>query len=347
MFGFGKANKKPPRTVASVKPHGGSIGHVHFLNTSIASDNLGDEIIVESIEAALRPLFAKCYISTSSTHDGLGPFGRELMAAADVGIVMGTNALCPHNQLRSGRFGWTIDRADRAVLAGKVVLCGVGAYRAFQTVDPAQAALLGEILSRHYRHSVRDGLGLEILRQSGLAGLNTSCPTLWRHLHHPIAAPTGKADGVVFTLTAHKPDPADAAMVAILRRIYRHLWFWPQQPRDLEYLAEIAILDGIQIIPANLAAYDAHLSSHRVDVVGTRLHGGIRGLSHGRRVLIVAIDNRATEIGRETGLPVMRRQDLQSQMEMRLQSSWPTAIDLPRSDILAFLAQFGGLGVAV
>jgi hypothetical protein len=343
MFGFGKAKKKPMQTVPRVEPHGGPIKHVHFLDTSVASDNVGDEIIVEAVKAVMKPLFGECYVSTSSGHDGLGPFGRELVAGADVAILMGTNALSPRDQMAARRFVWTIRPEDRAVLAGKVVLCGVGANRAFEKVERLQAALLGEVLSRHYRHSVRDGPGLEILRQCGVAGVNTSCPTLWRYLDAPVVVPQGKAEGVVFTLTRHRPDPADAVMVALLRRMYRQVWFWPQQPRDLGYLAEIAGLEGIQVLPANLAAYDAHLAAHEVDVVGTRLHGGIRGLSHGRRVLIVAIDNRAAEIGRETGLPVMLRQDLAAQMEARLQGSWPTALDLPRADIAAFLAQFQGL----
>ncbi len=340
MFGLRKAAKKPLETVPRVEPHGGPIGHVHLIDTSVASDNVGDEIIVEAVKAVLKPLFAGCYISTSSGHDGLGVFGRELVAGADLAILMGTNALSPRDQTAARRFVWTVAPEDRAVLAGKVVLCGVGANRAFETVEPKQVDLLQQVLSRHYRHSVRDGLGLEILRQCGVAGVNTSCPTLWRYLDAPAVVPAGKAGGVVFTLTRHRPDPADAVMVQMLKRLYAQVWFWPQQPRDLGYLQEIAGLDGIQALPANLAAYDAHLATHAVDVVGTRLHGGIRGLSHGRRVLIVAIDNRAAEIGRETGLPVMLRQDVVAQMERRLTGEWTTALALPRADIAAFLAQF-------
>ena len=343
MFGFKKSPKTPLQTVPRVEPHAGPIGHVHFIDTSVASDNVGDEIIVEAVRAALKPLFGGCYVSTSSGHDGLGPFGRELVAGADLAILMGTNALSPRDQTAARRFVWTIAPQDRAVLAGKVVLCGVGANRAFETVDPAQRALLSQVLSRHYRHSVRDGLGLEVLRQCRIDGINTSCPTLWRYLDTPVAVPRAKAAAVVFTLTKHRPDPADAVMVQMLKRMYGQVWFWPQQPRDLGYLAEIAGLDGIRVLPANLAAYDAHLASHDVDVVGTRLHGGIRGLSHGRRVLIVAIDNRAAEIGRETGLPVILRQDVALEMGARLRGDWPTALTLPGAGIAAFLAQFQGL----
>lgn len=343
MFGFRKSVKKSLETVPRVEPHAGPIGHVHFIDTSVASDNVGDEIIVEAVKAALKPVFAGCYISTSSGHDGLGPFGRELVAGADLAILMGTNALSPRDQTTGRRFVWTVTPQDRAVLAGKVVLCGVGANRAFDTVEPRQAAFLKQVLSRHYRHSVRDGLGLEILRQCGMAGINTSCPTLWRYQAAPVAVPRGRAAGVVFTLTRHRPDPADAVMVRMLQRLYGQVWFWPQQPRDLGYLAEMAGLDGIQVLPANLAAYDTFLAAQDVDVVGTRLHGGIRGLAHGRRVLVVAIDNRAAEIGRETGLPVLLRQDVAAQMEVRLLADWPTELALPSAGIAEFLAQFQAL----
>lgn len=43
--------------------------------------------------------------------------------------------------------------------------------------------------------------------------------------------------------------------------------------------------------------------------MGTRLHAGIRCLNGGHRSLIIAIDNRARQIGEDTGLPVLERED--------------------------------------
>jgi hypothetical protein len=129
--------------------------------------------------------------------------------------------------------------------------------------------------------------------------------------------------------------------VAILKEVYPEVHFWPQQPRDLSYLDEIAGgLDGIHVLAPSLAAYDALLGAGPVDVVGTRLHGGIRGLRHARRVLVVAIDNRATEIGRETGLAVIARADVPKSLRTRLLSEWPTRLHLPKAEVAAFLGQF-------
>lgn len=339
MFGFRR--KHPEALALAIRPpHGGPIRHVHLIDTAVASDNLGDEIIGEAARSALMPIFRDCYITTSAGHDGLGPFGRELVAQADVALLLGTNALSPRDQMRQKRFIWMIRPEDLPVLAGKVVLCGVGANRSYDAVEPPQIELLKTVLSPHYRHSVRDGLGAGIVRAAGREALNTTCPTLWRWRDRQPPVPAGKAPGVVFTLTKHKPDPADAVMVRILRGLYRQLWFWPQQPRDLAYLDEIAGLAGIEMLAPNLAAYDRLLASEPVDVVGTRLHGGIRGLQHGRRVLVVAIDNRAAEIGAETGLPVIARSDVAGGLEPRLLADWPTSLHLPEVAIGRFLGQF-------
>lgn len=340
MFWLGK-KKSQPAGLEPARLWDGLIRHVHLIDTSVASDNLGDEVIVEAVRAALQPVFRDCYVTTSSGHDGLGPYGRDLAAQADLAILMGTNALAPFNQARRSRFVWTVTPEDARVLAGKVVLCGVGANKAFDGVDPAQAAFLKGILSSDWRHSVRDGLGLEIVKASGHQGMNTSCPTLWRYLETPPNVPTGLQAAVCFTLTRHRPDPADAVMVATLRDLYREIHFWPQQPRDLAYLDELpGGRKGINVVTPSLSAYDALLAERPVDVVGTRLHGGIRGLRHGRRVLIVAIDNRAAEIGRETGLPVIARSDVAAGLKDRLQAHWPTHLHLPAAEIAGFLGQF-------
>ena len=46
--------------------------------------------------------------------------------------------------------------------------------------------------------------------------------------------------------------------------------------------------------------------------VGTRLHCGARFLQQGRNALIIAVDNRAAEIKKDTGLPVVLRNDFET-----------------------------------
>jgi polysaccharide pyruvyl transferase WcaK-like protein len=313
--------------------------HVHLIDTSVASDNIGDEIIVAEARRALQPLLADAYVTTSSGHDGLGHYGRKLAHAADVVLVLGTNALNPDYQLR-GHFIWALSRRDLPVLEGKVVLLGVGANRDFDRVSWRQRRLLRRLLSPRHLHSVRDATGKRLLDEVGVASVNTSCPTLWRYADAPPQLPEAPAPEVCFTLTKHKPHASDAVLVAALRKVYPRLHFWPQQPRDLDYLHTLAPRLKLDIVAPNLAAYDALLAGRAIDVVGTRLHGCIRGLMHGRRVLAVAIDNRARDIGQETGLPVLPREAVEGALAQRLAGRIVTRLTVPRAPVEQFLAQF-------
>jgi hypothetical protein len=79
---------------------------------------------------------------------------------------------------------------------------------------------------------------------------------------------------------------------------------------DFAYLRSFG--DDIVIIEPSLRAYDDLLTSPQdLDYVGNRLHGGIRALQHGRRTIIVEIDNRAQEMGRDFQLPTVPRKDFE------------------------------------
>lgn len=310
--------------------------HVHLIDTAVASDNAGDEIIMSEVRRQILPLIGDAVITTSSGHDGLGRFGRDAAARADVVLLCGTNALSSRFRL-GGRFMWHVGLADLRALRGKVVLAGVGANRDFDRVDRRQAWLLRWLLSPRHLHAVRDGTALRLLTLIGRQGANTACPTLWSL--DGAAIPQGRAPRVTVTLTRHRADPTDAAMLATLLGLYDEVAFWPQQPRDLDYLRSLPGADRVRVLAPNLPTYDAHLAATDTDVVGTRLHGTIRGLHHGRRSLTVVVDNRARDIGAETGLPVIARPEMGT-LGDRLAGSWPTALRLPRPEITRFCNQF-------
>ena len=106
------------------------------------------------------------------------------------------------------------------------------------------------------------------------------------------------------------------------------------------YLKSLTKIDDIEIVPGNLQAYDDLLAATHVDVVGTRLHGGIRGLMHGRRVLVTSIDNRARDIGVETGLPTVARDVSEAELEEKLGTGLETQLTLPTAKIEQFMGQF-------
>jgi hypothetical protein len=211
--------------------------HIHLIDTSNATDNVGDEIIVDSALKILGPLLADAYVSRSSGHDGLGEAGRRLVKTADMALLLGTNALSDKLRL-GGNFMWRVGLADLPVLRNKVVLFGVGANRDFRPVSPLQKRFLSHVLSRDHLHAVRDTGGKRIVEAAGRQVANTSCHTLWGDL--PLqSVPPGIAPRVVLTLTRHKAHPSDAVLLSTLLGLYPEVWFWPQQPRDLGYLRQL------------------------------------------------------------------------------------------------------------
>ena len=135
---------------------------------------------------------------------------------------------------------------------------------------------------------------------------------MWRLTpQHLSTIPTEKSRRALITLTHYRADPeADKAFIRLVKKHYSQVYFWPQQAGDLNYLVKLGEGDGVTILESWLEAYDAVLQQGDLDYLGSRLHGGIHALNHRCRTLIFGIDNRATEIAKDTGLPVVDRRDL-------------------------------------
>lgn len=323
----------------AIRPERAGHSHVHILDTANASDNIGDEIIMKSAYGFIESTFSDYYVSSSSSHDGIGPSSRKLIRGADIVLLVGTNALSARYHANKP-YIWNMRSSDIDLLRGKVVLFGVGANRAFRSVEKSQADFLDEILSRSHLHAVRDVSGKKILEAIGRRVVDTTCPTLWIFRDKSPTPPARKADQVCFTLTKHKPSKTDAEMIAILRDSYNKLFFWPQQPRDLAYLQSLTPTDDIGIISPNLRSYDNFLANTHVDVIGTRLHGTIRALQHNKRAIVIGIDNRALDIASKTNLCCVNRTDIGSRLRTALQPGKMPELNIPKTEISAFLHQF-------
>ncbi|WP_257210723.1 polysaccharide pyruvyl transferase family protein [Actinomyces ruminis] len=189
-------------------------------------------------------------------------------------------------------------------------------------------ALFRKVLAHDVVHSVRDDRTKRLLETIGLRAWNTGCPTLWALTpEHCARIPRSKSPAVVFTLTSYQPDRTnDAAMVGILREHYRRICFWPQGVDDLAYLRSLSDMSGIEIVPPNVDAYSAVLETG-VDYVGNRLHGGIFALQHGCRAIIVSIDYRAREMGKDYSLTLVERPDIAAELPGMIEDSWETRLD--------------------
>ena len=127
----------------------------------------------------------------------------------------------------------------------------------------------------------------------------------------------------------------------MLRRHYFRLHFWPQSINDLDYLQSLGAADDVEIVPPNLAGFRAVLG-RGADYVGNRLHGGIFALQRRRRAIIVAIDYRAREMGKDYSLPLVERDSIETDLADLVESSWATRIHgLDFNLIETWKAQFG------
>ena len=303
-----------------------------LLDTSVATQNVGDEIINDSIRMNWTELYDKNYICKYPTHTPPYAWWQQLivsrkfdiLANSDYKFLCGTNAL--YTNMMRPLPQWNIFPWNASFFKDTILL-GVGAGINSRHINIYTKYLYKKVLSKNYIHSTRDEYTKNMLESLGYKAMNTGCPTLCGFTDKKKKKiPSTKSDKVLFTLTGYQPDiENDKLMVEILSNNYEELFFWPQTPTDLDYLRSIGHID-VKVITPNLCAYDRVLSDNNIDYVGNRLHGGIRALQHGRKSLIVAIDYRAVNMSKQYGLPIIEREHIRSKLDGFINSNFETKI---------------------
>jgi polysaccharide pyruvyl transferase WcaK-like protein len=314
-----------------------------ILDTSIGGTNLGNEIIMDAVNAELRATFPHDIFYRLPAHEYIKA-GRDILLSADYVHIGGTNLL--RCDLNSRESWWPVKLTDILWMRG-LVLMGVG-WCGYQEGRPNwySRLLLHRILRKDCCHSVRDRYTLAKLQELGFQTVNTGCPTLWRLTEaHCKTIPCQPSGSVLFTFTEYNQDfKRDALTVDILKRTYRRLFYWPQMYGDLPYARQICGSAPVEYLDPSLDALNQCLDRETVDYVGTRLHAGIRAMQKGRRSIIIAIDNRAVEMGGDFGLPVIRREDIETGLEGRILQSWKTVVHIDEAAIATWRRQFGPPG---
>lgn len=309
-----------------------------LLDTYMDSDNCGDGIIMENCMLQLSDCIDVAPLHHIPTHRLPTEEEKQQLCASRKKILCGTNILSGH--MRS--YGlWRL--GAEVTPYRETILMGVGFDSKDDSFDSYTQQLLCTILSKNGFHSVRDSFSERKLKSMGISNvLNTACPTMWNLTpEHCVAIPTVKAKNVVCTVTDYCRDKAnDKAMLDILLDSYEKVYLWLQGKDDLAYIQELGYEDKLILVPSTLADYDTVLKQNALDYVGTRLHAGIRALSKGHRSLIISIDNRAECIGDDTGLPVLRREDVRLMLKERLSGNLETNITLPWENITQWKGQF-------
>lgn len=317
-------------------------GNIIRFDTSLGTENLGDYIIMHYCNKILDELFPTHQSIHISTH--LIPTTEQEASVEQTKykFVCGTNLLTSNIE---HHWRWILpDGVRRKMNYRDIILLGVGWGEYQEVCTDYSRMIYRTMLNPNLIHSVRDQYTLEKLQQAGFKNvINTGCPTTWALTPEFCRnIPTKKSKDVITTITDYRRDAEkDNEMLAILSRNYDHVYLWLQGNQDEEYLKSLNIPGNMTTIPNTLEAYEAALNNGGVDYAGTRLHAGIHALNHKIRSIILAVDNRATEMGRDVNLPVIQRSEIAEKLEKKIQSEFATEIQIKQENIDCFKAQFG------
>ncbi|MDD6832064.1 MAG: polysaccharide pyruvyl transferase family protein [bacterium] len=320
--------------------------HILLLDTSVATHNIGDEIIMECVRKELQPLLEKHFVLTLPTH--VSPFHwyqvwrkslvLQSFANCKLKFVGGSNILIP--DLLTHYPQWNINLFNYQPLKGSI-LVGVGAGQgAEQGSNWYTRHIYKKMLNSEFYHSARDERSKQYMEYLGLKAINTGCVTMWMLTPDFCKQiPTSKAEKVVFTITAGCFDALDQQMLNTLLKNYKEVYFWPQGIHDYQHFQQFENKERVHILPATKDAYDRFLTENDTDYVGTRLHGGVYAMRHARRAIIIAIDERARAINEKNHLNCIEKSNI-SELESMLNSEIKTEIIMPFSEINRWKAQF-------
>lgn len=314
------------------------IDKVVLFDTSIGTSNLGDKIIEYYSRKALLNVLRNNKVIHVPTHNLPSEDQLVDIRTSKTKIVCGTNLITPHIENFSN---WKMPYN----LTGyrDIVTMGVGWGFYCDNTSRLSKFVYNTILSKDKFHSVRDSYTEKKFHDMGILNvINTGCPTLWELTpEHCSLIPKKKAGSVITTVTDYDRNvKADQNMLNILQKNYAQVFVWPQGSEDLNYLESFTDMSQMQIIERDIKHYTRVLDKGNIDYVGTRLHAGIHALNRGIRTIILGIDNRAIEMGRDFNLPILERSSQLDELSMYINSEWETVVNVPFDAVNRWKSQF-------
>jgi len=319
---------------------------ITLYDTACGSENLGDEIIMDAVVHELNAIFPNEMLIRYPTHYPLSKFAKERAWSTPLAFVGGTNLLRNYWRNRAKKNQWALSLLD-AWKMNPAILMGVG-WNTYADSPKKKAKIFYQnALSQTSMHSCRDSYTVEKLKQCGINNaINTACPTMWTLTKDKLSqAPQHLADEVVFTLTDYRiEEEQDIEFIKILFSMYKSIYFWPQGTKDKEYFISLKkiipdLISRISILPMNLTAYNTILLTKNIDYIGTRLHAGIRAMQHNRKCMIITVDNRAAEMGKDFILPIIERQNI-SELPQNFLKMKNQDVETPIESIEKWKSQF-------
>jgi hypothetical protein len=285
-------------------------------NSGNPSLNLGDCIIFESIYKQFQEMFPGAEIIRASSHSLLEKKQIQLFKKCHLNFIGGTNLLSSNAMAVRGmplavkKFIYLFPPVKNFVLMG--VGWGFGYNEA---VRLKTKIFYKRLLNNNIIHSCRDTYSADKLSHATfLKTINTCCPTTW-NLKNAVNFRKNNFSDCLFTLTDYKSDPEkDSILINTIIGHFNKIIFFPQGSGDLEYLGSLDIYkrnrSKFKLLPYDYQTFKSLLQSdNHFTCLGTRLHTGIMCMQHGIDSLIIAVDNRALDMHKDTMLPVVQRMD--------------------------------------
>ena len=320
--------------------------NIAVFDTSQGTQNLGDYIIMDSINREMDFLFSENFVTKYSTHTPIARSYQNLrkgmilrvLDKAEYKFIGGTNIF--KNTLFRFNPDWNINIFNTRFYKNSIAI-GCGSALNAPKMDKYTEYIYKHILSKKHIHSTRDERTKRKLMDLGFDAINTGCPTLWGlDTVHCEQIPKEKSNRVVFTLTDYLIDREnDQLLIDILLKNYEEVYFWVQGAEDFEYYKTLNNIGKIKIIHPNLQDYAKVLDSG-VDYIGTRLHAGIYALQHKCRSIILAIDERARDMDETYNLNCVERKEIQMSLPEINHSNIATDIHINEKAVNKWKDQF-------
>ena len=325
---------------------------ITLLDTSVGSTNLGDEIIMRCFKEEMADILKNSFILSVPTHlrsfscaQAIGklPDTASEVRRSNYKFACGTNLLMSNFFHRSNQ--WDLSLLSCRPLSG-TVLVGVGG----KIKLPKGLAgwytkkVYARVLSKDYMHSVRTDRAKEALEKlGGYRAVNTGCVTLWKltpdfckGIHRD------KADTAIVTLTDYNRNAElDRALLHIVGKNYKKVFFWPQGIYDRDYMLQLGSDAELTILPPSVDAYERVLNAYdKLDYVGTRLHGGIFAMRHKARCVILTLDERMADMQMQIPNNCMSRARIPIDLEQKINSVFSTEVRINFEAMHKWKAQF-------
>lgn len=320
--------------------------NISVFDTSQGTQNLGDYIIMDSINREMKYLFDGNFVTRYSTHTPIAHLYQNfrkgmvlrVLEKSKYKFIGGTNIF--KNSLLRFNPDWNINIFNIKFYKDSIAI-GCGSALNTRRMNLYTKFLYKRILNKKYIHSTRDERTKKMLESLGFKAINTGCATMWcLNEKHCKKIPKNKSHSVVFTLTDYLKDKEkDQILIDILVKNYDNIYYWPQGAEDFEYYKEFKNINKIIIINPNILSFKEILKED-IDYVGTRLHAGIYALQHCKRSIIISIDERARDIDKNYNLNCIDREMIEQELEKKINSSFETKIKIDEEKINQWKKQF-------